>query len=225
MNGLRVLIAEDEQRLRKIVRTYLQRGGYEVIEATNGQEAIDLLDENEVDLVILDVMMPQVDGWSVLRQLRSESDLPVIMLTDRGDEEDKLFGFELGAEDYMTKPFSPRELMARVRVVMKRHEKRGADSNVQMGKITLFPQSHQVQVDESEIVLSPKEYDLLFYFVNNAHRVLTREMILDRVWGYDYFGDDRTVDTHVKRLRKKLDIAGKQIVTVRGAGYRFEEDV
>jgi len=225
MNGLRVLIAEDEQRLRKIVRTYLQRGGYEVIEATNGQEAIDLLDENEVDLVILDVMMPQVDGWSVLRQLRSESDLPVIMLTARGDEEDKLFGFELGAEDYMTKPFSPRELMARVRVVMKRHEKRGADSNVQMGKITLFPQSHQVQVDESEIVLSPKEYDLLFYFVNNAHRVLTREMILDRVWGYDYFGDDRTVDTHVKRLRKKLDIAGKQIVTVRGAGYRFEEDV
>jgi len=225
MNGLRVLIAEDEQRLRKIVRTYLQRDGYEVIEATNGQEAIDLLDENEVDLVILDVMMPQVDGWSVLRQLRSESDLPVIMLTARGDEEDKLFGFELGAEDYMTKPFSPRELMARVRVVMKRHEKRGADSNVQMGKITLFPQSHQVQVDESEIVLSPKEYDLLFYFVNNAHRVLTREMILDRVWGYDYFGDDRTVDTHVKRLRKKLDIAGKQIVTVRGAGYRFEEDV
>jgi DNA-binding response OmpR family regulator len=225
MNGLRVLIAEDEQRLRKIVRTYLQRGGYEVIEATNGQEAIDLLDENEVDLVILDVMMPQVDGWSVLRQLRSESDLPVIMLTARGDEEDKLFGFELGAEDYMTKPFSPRELMARVRVVMKRHEKRGADSNVQMGKITLFPQSHQVQVDESEIVLSPKEYDLLFYFVKNAHRVLTREMILDRVWGYDYFGDDRTVDTHVKRLRKKLDIAGKQIVTVRGAGYRFEEDV
>ncbi|BES64150.1 response regulator transcription factor [Gottschalkiaceae bacterium SANA] len=225
MNGLRVLIAEDEQRLRKIVRTYLQRDGYEVLEATNGQEAIDLLDENEVDLVILDVMMPHVDGWSVLRQLRSESDLPVIMLTARGDEEDKLFGFELGAEDYMTKPFSPRELMARVRVVMKRHEKRGADSNVQMGKITLFPQSHQVQVDESEIVLSPKEYDLLFYFVNNAHRVLTREMILDRVWGYDYFGDDRTVDTHVKRLRKKLDIAGKQIVTVRGAGYRFEEDV
>ncbi len=225
MNGLRVLVAEDEERLRKIVRTYLQRDGYEVLEARNGQEAIDLLDENAVDLVILDVMMPEVDGWSVLRQLRSESDLPVIMLTARGDEEDKLFGFELGAEDYMTKPFSPRELMARVRVVMKRREKRAAESFVKMGEIVLSPQSHQVQVDGSEIVLSPKEYELLFYFVNNAHRVLTREMILDRVWGYDYFGDDRTVDTHIKRLRKKLGVAGKQIVTVRGAGYRFEEDV
>jgi DNA-binding response OmpR family regulator len=225
MNGLRVLVAEDEERLRKIVRTYLQRDGYEVLEAKNGQEAIDLLDENAVDLVILDVMMPEVDGWSVLRQLRSESDLPVIMLTARGDEEDKLFGFELGAEDYMTKPFSPRELMARVRVVMKRREKRAAESFVKMGEIVLSPQSHQVQVDGSEIVLSPKEYELLFYFVNNAHRVLTREMILDRVWGYDYFGDDRTVDTHIKRLRKKLGVAGKQIVTVRGAGYRFEEDV
>lgn len=225
MNGLRVLIAEDEERLRKIVRTYLQRDGYEVLEARNGQEAIDLLDENTVDLVILDVMMPEVDGWSVLRHLRNESDLPVIMLTARGDEEDKLFGFELGAEDYMTKPFSPRELMARVRVVMKRREKRAAESFVKMGNIVLSPQSHQVQVDGSEIVLSPKEYELLFYFVNNAHRVLTREMILDRVWGYDYFGDDRTVDTHIKRLRKKLGVAGKQIVTVRGAGYRFEEDV
>ena len=225
MNGLRVLIAEDEQRLRKIVRTYLQRDGYEVLEAKNGQEAIDLLDESEIDLAILDVMMPEVDGWSVLRHLRSESDVPVIMLTARGDEEDKLFGFELGAEDYITKPFSPRELMARVRVAMKRHEKRGADSIVKMGKIVLFPQSHQVQMDGSELILSPKEYELLFYFANNAHRVLTREMILDRVWGYDYFGDDRTVDTHVKRLRKKLGIAGKQIVTVRGAGYRFEEEV
>ncbi len=225
MNGLRVLIAEDEERLRKIIRTYLQRDGYEVIEAKNGQEAIDLLDENVVDLVILDVMMPEVDGWSVLRHLRNESDLPVIMLTARGDEEDKLFGFELGAEDYMTKPFSPRELMARVRVVMKRREKRAAESFVEMGKIVLSPQSHQVRADGSEIILSPKEYELLFYFVNNAHRVLTREMILDRVWGYDYFGDDRTVDTHIKRLRKKLGVAGKQIVTVRGAGYRFEEDV
>lgn len=223
MNGLRVLVAEDEERLRKIVRTYLQREGYEVLEAKNGQEAIDLLDEKAVDLVILDVMMPEVDGWSVLRHLRSESDTPVIMLTARGDEEDKLFGFELGAEDYMTKPFSPRELMARVRVAMKRRAKRAADSFVQMGSLVLFPQSHQVLVNERELLLSPKEYELLFYFVNNAHRVLTREMILDRVWGYDYFGDDRTVDTHVKRLRKKLGEAGNQIVTVRGAGYRFEE--
>lgn len=224
MNGLRVLVAEDEERLRKIVRTYLHREGYEVFEAKNGQEAIDLLDETAVDLVILDVMMPEVDGWSVLRHLRSESDTPVIMLTARGDEEDKLFGFELGAEDYMTKPFSPRELMARVRVAMKRREKRAADSFVKMGKITLYPQSHQVMVGERELILSPKEYELLFYFANNAHRVLTREMILDRVWGYDYFGDDRTVDTHIKRLRKKLGDAGSQIVTVRGAGYRFEEE-
>lgn len=224
MNGLRVLVAEDEEKLRKIIKTYLQRDGYEVLEAENGQDAIDLLDETAVDLVILDVMMPKVDGWSVLRHLRGESDLPVIMLTARGDEEDKLFGFELGAEDYMTKPFSPRELMARVRVVMKRRSKRGADSFVQMGRIVLSPQSHQVQVDGVEIDLSPKEYELLFYFVNNAHRVLTREMILDRVWGFDYFGDDRTVDTHIKRLRKKLGMAGKQILTVRGAGYRFEEE-
>lgn len=224
MNGLRVLVAEDEEKLRKIIKTYLQRDGYEVLEAENGQDAIELLDETAVDLVILDVMMPKVDGWSVLRHLRGESDLPVIMLTARGDEEDKLFGFELGAEDYMTKPFSPRELMARVRVVMKRRSKRGADSFVQMGRIVLSPQSHQVQVDGVEIDLSPKEYELLFYFVNNAHRVLTREMILDRVWGFDYFGDDRTVDTHIKRLRKKLGMAGKQILTVRGAGYRFEEE-
>jgi len=224
MNGLRVLVAEDEEKLRKIVKSYLQREGYEVLEAENGQVAIELLDETPFDLVILDVMMPEVDGWSVLRHLRRVSDLPVIMLTARGDEEDKLFGFELGAEDYMTKPFSPRELMARVRVIMKRRGNRAVDAFVQIGSIALSPQSHLVKVDDVELDLSPKEYELLFYFVNNAHRVLTREMILDRVWGYDYYGDDRTVDTHVKRLRKKLGNAGKQIVTVRGAGYRLEEE-
>ncbi len=221
-----VLLAEDEQKLREIVAKYLKKEGYHVYEAEDGEQALELFREKEMDIVILDVMMPGIDGWSCCREIRKTSDVPIIMLTARSEENDRVFGFELGADDYVTKPFSNRELMMRVRSLIRRSV-RSADSNIlEAGKIKINVRAHRVILDGKELELSPKEYDLLMLFWENADIALSRETIIDKIWGYDYYGDMRTIDTHIKRLRSKIKDSGCEIQTVRGVGYRFyiEED-
>ncbi|WZL73449.1 response regulator transcription factor [Clostridiaceae bacterium 35-E11] len=218
----KILIAEDEERLRKLVTTYLKRENYKVLEAKDGKEALKIWEEEKVDFVILDVMMPFVDGWSVCREIRRESDIPIIMLTARGQESDKLFGFDLGVDDYVTKPFSVKELVARVKALLKRSGQQSIKEVIQIGSLSIDPAQHQVFINGQAIDLSPKEYDLLYFMMVNKNQALTRDAILNGVWGYDYYGDLRTVDTHIKRLRKKLEDFGDTIVTVRGIGYRLE---
>lgn len=222
MNKINILLAEDEERLRKLVTTYLKKENYHVLEAQNGKEALNLWEENKVDFIILDVMMPYVDGWSVCREIRKKSDVPVIMLTARAEENDKLFGFDLGVDDYVTKPFSVKELVARVKALLKRSDQKGRKEIMIMGPLEIDTIKHQAYLNGEVMDLSPKEYDLLYYMMVNKNQALTREVILDGVWGYDYYGDLRTVDTHIKRLRKKLLNFGESIVTVRGLGYRLE---
>jgi DNA-binding response OmpR family regulator len=220
----RILIAEDEEKLRKIIKKYLMNEGYDVYEASNGQEALEMQEEFDVDLIILDVMMPVMDGWMALKLIRKESKVPVMMLTARTSEEDTVFGFELGADDYIAKPFRARELVARVKALLHRSGKMAATDKVQIGDLRVDLLGMHVEVNEQAIELSPKEYELLIYFLNNRNQALSREQILNRIWGYDFVGDDRTVDTVVKRLRKKLEHEGERISTVRGVGYRFEEE-
>lgn len=222
MYQINILIAEDEERLRKLIVKYLKCENYQVFEACNGKEAIEIFEENAIDLVILDVMMPITDGWTACKTIRKQSKVPIIMLTARSEEEDKLFGFELGVDDYVTKPFSTKELLARVKALMKRSGKTEAQEDITMGEMAIHTASRIVEVSGEEIQLSPKEYDLLIYFVDYQNRALSREQIINRIWGYDFFGDDRTVDTVIKRLRKKLGNEGERIVTVRSVGYRFE---
>lgn len=220
----RILIAEDEEKLRKIIKKYLTNEGYDVYEATNGQEAVDMYLEYDVDLIILDVMMPIMDGWMALKLIRKDSKVPVMMLTARTSEEDTVFGFELGADDYIAKPFRARELVARVKALLHRSGKMAATDKVQLGDLSIDLLGMHVEVNQRPIELSPKEYELLIYFLNNRNQALSREQILNRIWGYDFVGDDRTVDTVIKRLRKKLEHEGDRIITVRGVGYRFEEE-
>jgi len=222
MYNINILIAEDEDRLRQLIVKYFKQEGYQVFEAANGMDALTVFNEEAIDLVILDVMMPMLDGYGVCRAIRKTSNLPVIMLTARGEEDDKLLGFDLGVDDYMTKPFSTRELVARVKALLKRSGKTEMDDTATYGDILIRPLSRQVKLKGVEVNLSPKEYDLLLFFSDNKNRALSREQILDRVWGYDFYGDDRTVDTIVKRLRKKLEHEGERIHTVRSVGYRFE---
>ena len=223
MRGVTILLVEDEENLRKLIKAYLSKEGAEILEAPDGKIALDLFESNNIDLVILDIMLPEYDGWSVCKRIREKSDLPVLMLTARNDEDDKLFGFELGADDYMTKPFSLKELVARTKALLKRSlKKEQLKDAITLGSLKLERSSHKVFLEGKELELSPKEYDLLDYFIVNRNQALTREMILDGVWGYDYYGDLRTVDTHVKRLRQKLQSYGDNITTVRGTGYRFE---
>lgn len=222
MLGTRILIAEDEERLRKIIKKYLKNEGYTVYEAANGKEAVKLFEEEEVDLILLDVMMPVMDGWMALKIIRNQSTIPIIMLTARTDEEDTVFGFELGADDYIGKPFRARELIARVKALLHRTGKTAATDKISIGQLTIDLMAMRVEIDGQEIVLSPKEYELLIYFINNSNQALSREQILNRIWGYDFEGEDRTVDTVIKRLRKKMDQEGNRISTVRGIGYRFE---
>lgn len=217
-----ILIVEDENRLRKLVAKYLSKEGYKIFEAKDGREALDIWAEEHVDLIILDIMMPEIDGWSVCRNIRQESDVPIIMLTARSEESDKIFGFELGIDQYVTKPFSTKELLARVKALLKKIGKKVIDEKIVVNEVKVDNKTHQVMVKNKEIELTPTEYNLLLYFIENSNIALSREQILDRVWGYDYYGDIRTVDTHVKRLRKKLTSEGDNIVTVRGIGYRFE---
>mgnify|MGYP000789008461 CR=1 FL=1 len=219
-----ILIADDEERIRRLVSDFLRRDGYTVLQAADGGQAMELIDQKlgSIDLIILDVMMPVYDGWSVLRHIRSKNtEVPVMMLTARTEENDEVFGFDLGADDYITKPFSPIVLSARVRAIEKRCHQR-SEGVYQAGELSVNEIRREVCVAGQTVDLTPKEYELLIYFKNNQNIAVSRENILNAVWGYDYFGDLRTVDTHVKKLRAKLGDCGKMIETVRGFGYRFE---
>lgn len=215
-----ILVVDDELRMRKLLADFLTREGYRIIEADNGRAALQQLYEEKVDLVILDVMMPEYDGWTVCREMRKYSDIPVIMLTAKGEEVDQLLGFELGADEYITKPFSPRVLTARVNAFFRRIR----NNQASCGGLQMDPAARFVTIDGNRLDLTPKEYDLLLYLAENAGRALSREQILNRVWDYDYFGDLRTVDTHINRLRTKMGSQGSSIQTIRGFGYRFEAD-
>ena len=216
----KLLLLEDEEKLRTLIKKYLVKEGYQTSDARNGEEALQLIEEEVFDLLILDVMLPDIDGWIVCKEFRKKSSAPIIMLTARSSEEDKLFGFELGVDDYLTKPFSTPELLARIKALLKRSGK-STENSIIINKLIIEKDKHKVYINKEEIELTPKEYDLLLFFYDNSELALSRETILDRVWGYDYYGDLRTVDTHVKRLRKKLVGSGTSIATVRGVGYRF----
>lgn len=222
MSDTTILIADDEPRMRKLVSDFLKKEGFHIIEADNGQKALDaFFQEQNIDLVILDVMMPELDGWSVCRQIRKVSQVPIIMLTARSEEADELFGFDLGADEYITKPFSPMILVARVQALLRRAGNREKVVKSYMG-LEIDEAGRDVFVDGNKIDLSPKEFELLVFLTDNKGVALSREQILNSVWNYDYFGDVRTVDTHIKKLRLKLGDKGDYIQTVRGLGYKFE---
>lgn len=225
MEKIKILVVDDESRMRKLVRDFLEREGFEVLEAGDGVEAMDLFyEEKEVALVILDVMMPKMDGWQTLREIRQTSQVPVIMLTARSEERDELQGFKLGVDEYISKPFSPKILVARVEAVLRRSHAVGVGEVLEAGGITVDKAAHQVKIDGKEIDLSFKEFELMAYFVDNQGIALSREKILNNVWNYDYFGDARTIDTHVKKLRSKMGEKGNYIKTIWGMGYKFEVD-
>ena len=222
MSNIQILAVDDESRMRKLVKDFLQREGYSVLEAGDGMEAMDIFYEQKIDLVILDVMMPRMDGWQTCREIRRDSTVPIIMLTARSEERDELQGFELGVDEYISKPFSPKILVARVGALLKRIYGTDAEEKMEAGGIELDKAAHQVQVDGKSIDLSYKEFELLTYFLENQGIALSREKILNNVWNYDYFGDARTIDTHVKKLRNKLGDKGNYIKTIWGMGYKFE---
>ncbi len=225
----RLLVVDDEANIRNVVREYAEFEEYEVTEAENGMEAVNLCREQDFDLIIMDVMMPRLDGFSACKEIRKKKDTPVIMLSARGEEYDKLFGFEIGIDDYVVKPFSPKELMARVRAVINRHntvsEAQPANRRIVFEGLEIDVAGREVYVDGQRASMTPKEYDLLFYLVKNKGLALTRDKLLEEVWGYDFFGDDRTVDTHIKMLRGSLGVYRKFIVTLRGMGYKFDAEV
>ena len=223
MERFKILVVDDESRMRKLVKDFLCKKGYEVLEAANGEEAIDIfVEENDIALLILDVMMPKMDGWQVCREIRKLSQVPIVMLTAKGDEKDELLGFELGVDEYITKPFSPKILVARVDAILRRTNGASAEDIVDVGGIVMNKAAHEVTIDGNPIDLSFKEFELLAYFIQNQGVALSRERILNNVWNYDYFGDARTIDTHVKKLRSKLGDKGDYIKTVWGMGYKFE---
>jgi DNA-binding response OmpR family regulator len=217
-----ILIVEDELRIRFLLRDYLMKEDFNVFEASNGEEGLFIFITQKIDLVLLDIMMPVMDGLTMLEKLRAVSTVPVILLTAKGEEEDKLQGYDFGADDYMTKPFSPKVLIAKVKALLKRTREDLDSSSQDFNGLTINKLSHEVKIEGKEIVLSPKEYELLVYLITNENIALTRDNILDNVWGLDYYGDIRTVDTNVKRLREKLLDKAHYIVTVRGSGYKFE---
>ena len=223
MNNVTVLIVDDESRMRKLIKDFLTQKGYSILEAQDGEEALQVFTENQnqINLILLDVMMPKLDGWSVLRQIRQTSKVPIIMLTARGEEQDELFGFELGVDEYISKPFSPKILVARVEAILKRTI--GDKNEVKdYGGITIDPEGRTVKVDGKIVEMSLREYELLKYLVDNANIALSRDKILNNVWNYDYYGDSRTIDSHIKKIRHKLGKKGKYIETMRGVGYKFE---
>ncbi|MGN1077705.1 MAG: response regulator transcription factor [Candidatus Gallimonas sp.] len=221
---MKVLIVDDEEMIRAVLKEYVEFEGGEADEAADGMEAVKKCRENDYDVILMDVMMPRLDGFSAVKEIRKFKQTPVIMLSARGEEYDKLFGFEIGSDDYVTKPFSPKEVMARIHAVMKRASRpAGADKDVyEFEGLKIDMVGRNVYVDGEKAELTPKEYELLFYFVQNEGVALTRERLLNKVWGYDFYGDDRTVDTHVKMLRGNLKEYRKFIVTLRGLGYKFE---
>ena len=219
----KILVVDDEARMRKLVSDFLTREGYEVLEAGDGEAAMDLFyAEKDIVLIILDVMMPKMDGWQVVREIRESSQGPVIMLTARADERDELKGFDLGVDEYVTKPFSPRTLVARVEAILRRTASHEENDRIELSGIVLDKSAHQVTIDGAPVELSYKEFELLTYFMENNKIALSREKILNHVWNYDYFGDARTIDTHVKKLRSKLGPKGELIKTIWGMGYKLE---
>lgn len=220
---MKILIIEDEERMRKLLKDYFKRSGFSTLEAEDGVKGLKVFRENSIDIVILDIMIPYLDGWAVCKSIRQNSKVPIIMLTAKSEEEDKLLGYELGADDYVTKPFSPKVLVAKVKALLKRSVVEEKETSIKNYKgLEINKLSNEVKIEGEIINLSPKEYDLLIFFTNNIDIVLSRDTILDKVWGFDYEGGLRTVDTHVKRLREKLKEKAKFIVTVRGKGYKFE---
>ena len=223
MDGTYILVVDDEARMRKLLKDFLSTKGYHILEAEDGEKALNIFEENrnKIKLVLLDVMMPKLDGWSVLRKIRQESNLPVIMLTARGEEQDELFGFELGVDEYISKPFSPKILVARVEAILKRVY--GDSKQIKdYDGITIDQEGRTVKVDGKEVDLSLREYELLKYLLDNENIALSRDKILNNVWNYDYYGDSRTIDSHIKKIRHKLGKKGKYIETIRGIGYKFE---
>lgn len=223
MEKAKILVVDDESRMRKLIRDFLEREGYQILEAADGVEAMDLFyaDKN-IDLMILDVMMPRMDGWQVCKEVRQYSKVPIVMLTARGEEQSELKGFGLGVDEYVSKPFSPKILVARVGALLKRTKNQEEVEAVDAGGIVINKSAHMVTIDGKNIDLSVKEFELLTYFVENQNLALSREKILNHVWNYDYFGDARTIDTHVKKLRSKLGEKGNYIKTIWGMGYKFE---
>ncbi len=224
MDRLKILVVDDEERMRTLVRDFLARRGFSVLEASDGMEAVDIcFEQKDIALIIMDVMMPRMDGWDAVREIRKYSTVPIIMLTAKSDESDELTGFELGVDEYIRKPFSPKVLVARVEAILRRSKDAGKQDVLEVGGITVDKSAHEVFVDGERIELSYKEFELLVYFIENKGVALSREKILSSVWNYDYFGDARTIDTHVKKLRSKLLDKGDMIRTVWGVGYKFEE--
>lgn len=223
MSNTTILIVDDESRIRKLVRDFLVKEDYEILEAEDGEKALKVYEENKskISLIILDVMMPKLDGWSVLRQIRQESSLPVIMLTARTEERDELFGFELGVDEYISKPFSPKILVARIKAILNRTQEKKNDKK-EFGGIEIDEEGRTVSVDGKLVELSLREYELLKYLVDNENVALSRDKILNNVWNYDYYGDSRTIDSHIKKIRHKIGKKGKYIKTIRGIGYKFE---
>ena len=223
MEDTTILIVDDEARMRKLIKDFLNKNDYKTLEACDGEEALDVFEENKdkISLILLDVMMPKVDGWTVLRKIRNESKVPVIMLTARGEEQDELFGFELGVDEYISKPFSPKILVARIEVILRRIN--GEKKSVRdYDGIVIDDQGRTVTVDGKPVDLSLREYELLKYLLDNEKIALSRDKILNNVWNYDYYGDSRTIDSHIKKIRHKLGKRGKYIKTMRGVGYKFE---
>jgi len=226
MNEVTILIVDDESRMRKLVKDFLIQKDFKVIEAENGEIAINIFEEkkDKIDLILLDVMMPKLDGWFVLRQIRQKSNIPVIMLTARGEEQDELFGFELGADEYISKPFSPKILVARVQALLNRSKAKKENKTDYSGIIVDYD-GRTVVVDGKDVEMSLREYELLVYLLENEDIALSREKILNNVWNYDYYGDSRTIDSHIKKIRHKLGKKGKYIKTIRGIGYKFENKI
>ena len=217
---MKILVVDDEQLIREVIKEYLSLEGYSVSEAADGEEAVNKVKDNDYDLIIMDIMMPRKDGYQACKEIKQIKDVPFIMLSARGEEYEKLIGFDLGIDDYVTKPFSPKELVARVKAIMKRTN--GEEEVYKIEGLVIDDKAHDVFVDDERVELTPKEYDLLKYFVANKNIALSREQLLTNVWGYDFYGDDRTIDTHVKTLRNNLGKYRDLIKTVRGMGYKFE---
>lgn len=226
----RILVVDDEENIREVIKEYAEFEGHQVSEACDGMQAIEMVKNNDYDIIIMDVMMPRLDGYSACKEIRKIKQIPVLMLSARGEEYDKLFGFEIGIDDYVVKPFSPKEVMARVNAIVKRNQEAKqapaapAPETVKFGGLEINFTSRDVYIDGVKANLTPKEYDLLFYLVRNKNIALTRNKLLEEVWGYDFFGDDRTIDTHIKMLRNNLGPYRNYIVTLRGMGYKFEAD-
>lgn len=225
MDRLKILVVDDESRMRKLVRDFLVKNNYDVLEAEDGSAALDLFyEQKDIALIILDVMMPKMDGWEVCREIREYSKVPIIMLTAKADERDELQGFQLGVDEYISKPFSPKILVARVEAILRRTNQAAADETLEAGGIRVDKAAHMVTIDNQSVDLSYKEFELLTYFMENRGIALSREKILNNVWNYDYFGDARTIDTHVKKLRSKMGEKGELIKTIWGMGYKFEAE-